>query len=380
MIVLGAGLVGLASAWWLQRHGHRVLLVDPGVGADEASDESGNEPQTPSPDNTNLTGSQAALGVVMARVFHRSRGRSWSLRQHSLRLWAQWRQILADRGETLPWRPGLLLLASDTVELERHRALVADPARQGMGLEFWGQDRLEALSPSAPKALGGLFSAADGQLDPGRTLRALQRDGITTGLCCRSGRAAALEARDKGWQVHLEGGEVEDAEWILVCAGMASSSILDSLGVNQAMEPVLGQALELELATHDSDPQTVGADWNWPGAVVLGGINLIPRPDLEGGRRFWMGATLETGLDADPARLDSMRTLSGAAPAWLVSARERRRWQGLRCRPVGQPAPLLEEVAPGVLLLSGHYRNGMLLAPASADWALQRMAAAGRIF
>ena len=136
VIVLGAGLVGLASAWWLQRHGHRVLLVDPGVGADEASDESGNEPQTPSPDNTNLTGSQAALGVVMARVFHRSRGRSWSLRQHSLRLWAQWRQILADRGETLPWRPGLLLLASDTVELERHRALVADPARQGMGLEL----------------------------------------------------------------------------------------------------------------------------------------------------------------------------------------------------------------------------------------------------
>ena len=47
------------------------------------------------------------------------------------------------------------------------------------------------------------------------------------------------------------------------------------------------------------------------------------------------------------------------------------RWQGLRCRPLGQPAPLLEQVAPGLLLLSGHYRNGVLLAPASADWALR---------
>jgi glycine/D-amino acid oxidase-like deaminating enzyme len=28
-------------------------------------------------------------------------------------------------------------------------------------------------------------------------------------------------------------------------------------------------------------------------------------------------------------------------------------------------------VAPGLLLLSGHYRNGVLLAPASADWALR---------
>jgi hypothetical protein len=33
-----------------------------------------------------------------------------------------------------------------------------------------------------------------------------------------------------------------------------------------------------------------------------------------------------------------------------------------------------------VLLLSGHYRNGILLAPASADWALQRIAAAGQSF
>jgi glycine/D-amino acid oxidase-like deaminating enzyme len=35
------------------------------------------------------------------------------------------------------------------------------------------------------------------------------------------------------------------------------------------------------------------------------------------------------------------------------------------------PQPLLEQVAPGLLLLSGHYRNGVLLAPASADWALR---------
>jgi D-amino-acid oxidase len=28
-------------------------------------------------------------------------------------------------------------------------------------------------------------------------------------------------------------------------------------------------------------------------------------------------------------------------------------------------------VAPGLLLLSGHYRNGVLLDPASADWALR---------
>ena len=46
-----------------------------------------------------------------------------------------------------------------------------------------------------------------------------------------------------------------------------------------------------------------------------------------------------------------------------------RQWQGLRCRPVGRPAPVLEQLEPGLLLVSGHYRNGVLLAPASAAWA-----------
>ncbi len=370
MIVVGAGLVGVAAAWWLQSHGHRVLIVDPGGGSKHGSG---------SGSGANLNGSQAALGVLMARVFHRSRGRAWRLRQQSLDLWEQWRQILEGRGHPIPWRRGLLLLASDPAELERQHALVTDPMRQGMGLQLWSQDKLAELSPAGPAAVGGLFSESDGQLDPSLTLHALLSDGIEAGLCHQSGRAVALDPRGGGWQVRLEPGGVAEAEWVLVCAGVASGALLEPLDVLKPMEPVLGQALELERAPNDAPqptpPETL---WNWPGAVVHGGVNLVPRPDLPGGRRFWLGATLEPGLGADPARLETLRELGGAAPAWLEAAHERGRWQGLRCRPQGQPAPLLEQVAPGLLLLSGHYRNGVLLAPASADWALRWIEGAGK--
>jgi glycine/D-amino acid oxidase-like deaminating enzyme len=40
---------------------------------------------------------------------------------------------------------------------------------------------------------------------------------------------------------------------------------------------------------------------------------------------------------------------------------------------VGRPAPLLEQPLPRLLLLSGHYRNGILLGPASAEWAAQQI-------
>ena len=33
-----------------------------------------------------------------------------------------------------------------------------------------------------------------------------------------------------------------------------------------------------------------------------------------------------------------------------------------------RPAPLLEELEPGLILASGHYRNGVLLTPGTAEW------------
>jgi len=45
----------------------------------------------------------------------------------------------------------------------------------------------------------------------------------------------------------------------------------------------------------------------------------------------------------------------------------------LRARPQERPAPLLEELEPGLLLASGHYRNGVLLTPATAEWVGQNI-------
>ncbi|MGA1304824.1 MAG: NAD(P)/FAD-dependent oxidoreductase [Cyanobium sp.] len=358
VIVVGAGVVGLSCAWWLQRRGHRVLLVDPARGEG---------------------GSTAALGVLMAQVFHRSSGRAWRLRQQSLALWRAWRQELAGRGRPIAWREGLLLLAADAQEAERLRWLQGERARQGIGLEWWGPEQVERLTPPPPgPTQGGLYSPVDGQLDPAQAMEAFHSDATAAGLTSRNDTVAAVE-RSRGavgWQVVLASGQRLEAEWLVLCAGAGSGALLAPLlgqgggaaKTGELLEPVLGQALELEL------PAAVAAgSWSWPGALVWQGTNLVPRPDLPGGRRFWLGATLEPGRQGDPGALEELRQLGGRAPAWLGEARERRRWEGLRARPVGRPAPWLEEVAPGLLVATGHYRNGVLLAPATAAWVGERV-------
>ena len=76
--VIGAGAIGISTAWHLTELGNQVILLDPCL----------NQPiktgQTP------LNGSCASLGVLMGNIFRRSTGRAWKLRQRSMELWPSW--------------------------------------------------------------------------------------------------------------------------------------------------------------------------------------------------------------------------------------------------------------------------------------------------
>jgi glycine/D-amino acid oxidase-like deaminating enzyme len=337
-------------AWLLQNQGHPVCLIDPQLEGTQAEG----------------AGSSAALGLLMAQVYRRSSGRGWRLRQQSLQLWHSWREQLAARpGHGLAWRPGLLQLARTPDELEALQRLAAERQARGLPLELLSRDALQQLQPELPAALGGLFSPEDGQLDPIPAMAALLADARRLGLECRSDAVLRLERSpaQARWRVALMGGETLACRWLVLTAGLGSPALLEPLGHRRPQTPVLGQALELQLPEQAADPL------QWPGSISWAGINLVPRP----GRRLWLGATLEPGTDPAAATLETLRQLNGAAPRWLLEAEVVRQWQGLRARPEGRPAPLLEQLEPGLLLASGHYRNGVLLAPATAAWVANQI-------
>ncbi|CAK24938.1 Glycine/D-amino acid oxidases (deaminating) [Synechococcus sp. WH 7803] len=332
------------------------MLLDPCLASEvpEASSQRG------------LNGSTASLGVLMGHCFRRSSGRGWRLRQRSMALWPNWVSQLDHPSSPLSLQTPLVQLAASAEEAERMRQLAQ--VRRERGLQFLEEPALPSAQTPWPRTgHGALLSEQDGRVDPLGLLRALRRAFKAQGGTLRSTSAQHLERSSAGgngrWRVVTAAGDSLRVDAVVICSALGSAPLLEPLGHPRPMEAVLGQVLELK--RQDSQ-----ASWeHWPAVLTCGGINLIPH----GERQLWLGATVEPGSEANPSLLPAMQTLNNLAPQWLHDTERVGQWHGLRARPQGRPAPLLEQLEPGLILASGHYRNGVLLAPASAEWVSQQI-------
>jgi glycine oxidase len=304
--------------------------------------------------STELNGTTASLGVLMGHVFRRSSGRGWRLRKRSMELWPLWINRLQRFVPELALQTPLLQVAPDEATGIRLNGLASQ--RQQLGLKSLSPAELDAIWPRAEH--GGLRSEQDGRVDPLKLQQSLRRALEEHQVTQVAEPVDTLERHRSGWRVVRTGGQRDDFAAVVICAALASSALLAPLGHDRPMTPVLGQALRLEL-------KEAPINWQqWPAVLVDQGVNLIP----DGPNQLLLGATVEPGSEAAEDPLALMRSLHGKAPDWLKSATVVEHWSGLRARPVERPAPLLEQLEPGLLLASGHYRNGVLLLPASAEW------------
>lgn len=153
--------------------------------------------------------------------------------------------------------------------------------------------------------------------------------------------------------VHSVQGELL-ADEVVLTAGAWSGELLQTLGVGLPVEPVKGQMILYKCA----------ADF-LPSMVLAKGRYAIPRRD----GHILIGSTLEhAGFDKTPTQeaLDSLMASAVDLLPALADATPVRQWAGLR---PGSPegVPFIGQLPrhPGLWLNCGHYRNGLVLAPAS---------------
>lgn len=341
VIIAGGGVIGMAAAFALTRAGVRVTLIDAGA-----------PPAT-----------RAAAGMLAPSFEGSLHGAGAALAAFSAQSLERWRtfapEIEALAGVDIDYRTdGVLSVIFEGGADDAHgfdgEAFDAD----AQGGAVLSRDDVLALEPSiAPSVIAGRFAAREGQVDPRKALLALERAFAGQGGRLRRG-AAVEEIISVGGRVSgvaLRGGERLSAPIVVLATG-ARIAGLAALALDAAF-PVKGEALAIERVA--GSPRCVVRTpraYLCPksdGRVVIGATEIV---------RDWTLAPGEAGI----ALL--RRGANTACPA-LKGAREIERWAGLRPAtidgaPIIGPAP---DGPDGLIYALGHYRNGVLLAPATAD-------------
>ena len=156
----------------------------------------------------------------------------------------------------------------------------------------------------------------------------------------------------------MENNQSINQDYIVICSALNTQKLLKPLGHEILLEPILGQVIELELKKETPN-------WRkWPAILNYQSINFIHhRPN-----HMLIGATIEKGIQASLIDKQEMLNMKNTAPQWIKNAKINHEWSGIRARPINEPAPLLKQIEAGLLINTGHYRNGILLAPACAEW------------
>lgn len=328
LAVVGGGVIGLSVAWRAAACGRRVTVYDPHPGR----------------------GASWLAGGMLAPVTEAWPGEEdvLTLGEASLRRWPSFAGELAAEGAD----PGLsshgtLVVALDSADAGNLDMLAAYLAELGRDVErLTGREARRAEPGLSGSVRSGLLVPGDLAVDNRRLLRALRH------ACGRHGVEFRAESVS----------DITGLGPVVLSAGAWTGRLHPELA--DAVRPLKGEILRLRPRRGCLPPphRTVRA-------MVEGRpIYLVPRDDGE----LVLGATqYEAGFDETVAARGVRELLEGAERVFpgiteyeLVEIAA-----GLRAASV-DTMPFIGELSEGVFAATGHHRNGLLMAPVTADAAV----------
>lgn len=356
LVIVGCGVVGATIAYELsQIDVLRITVLD-------------RQPPPTFPERpgfkstTHEAATGAALGVLMGIISQKTKGRAWRLREASMR---RYETLIPELEHLTGWqipynRQGILMLVQGEEDLAKWQQRMEIRQSQGWLLEIWDRFQVQSRCPqlASDRFSYAIYSPQDRQVDPVILTAALVEAARRNGVTFQFGiTVSAIAQSQQGVEIQTPT-ESLSSDGVVLSAGLGSSQLQPFVDVR----PVLGQAVHYQgevLGDRAFQPAITGDD-----------VHIVP----VGKGEYWVGATVEFPAEGDLTCIEAERLAEiqqkaiAFCPA-LADFNILSTWSGLRPRPEGMSAPVIRSLPDykHVWLATGHYRNGVLLAPATAQ-------------
>lgn len=341
--VIGAGVIGLSAALEMRARGADVVVYDAGVELGAGA----------------TIRSAGMLGAAFEWAVEEDQRALAALARHAGMIWPDFAaRVGRMAGAGIEYsQEGALVVARTAAEVEWAEGIAAACQARGLPVKRLSAVEMKRLEPALADGLhGGMLLPEDRQVDASLVLQrlaaALSRQGVGIRLGRKIDRIVGgamfqTPDGDKFNRVVLATGAGALPEFV----GPRGASLPHGL---TASVPVKGQMLALAPAM--GGPRHV---------IHTRDVYIAPKA-----RWTLVGATSERGrqdLEIDRKAIEDLRRRGAMVAPVLGMATELTAWAGVR---PGTPddAPMIGQTAiPGVFAALGHFRNGVLFAPATAE-------------
>lgn len=343
VIVIGGGIVGLASAYFLARRGAEVIVCEKGSlgGGSTERAAGGIRTQFSTPVNVDL--SLASLPT--------------------------WRSFEATFGVDIAYRrAGYLFLARDESTASAFEASVEMQNERGAQSEFLAPEAARVHCPSlrTEPFSAATFSPLDGFADPHLALQGFAAGATDAGADIRTKTAVTDIIPDSGSVCVVADGTRIDADFAVNAAGPWAERVGTLAGLDLPIAPKRRQMLVVdpERSVPEAVPLTIDLDRasyfrpERDGTALVGGHFAVEDPDRD-------PDAYSQSFDLDWA-VEALERAADVADYFGPASEIRRGWAGLYAV-TPDHHPIIEESIPGCITAAGFSGHGFQHAPATGQ-------------
>jgi len=338
IVIIGSGIIGKFNALELSELGFQITVIDP----------------------TQLqNSSNAALGLLMGNMYQKRRGRSWDLRKQSIELWPKWITLLQKFNYELNIEKPLIQLTTNEEKFKKFEKFIYENNDENLQILKRDSIFINNINKAfQTNNIKGMISFKDGRINALSLLQTLDKYLKHKKVNYLKGEIIKIKKLNNQWISTTRNNEKIKSDMIILCNSLKAIDLIDSLSHNIKLIPVLGQAMEIDINDAEVDLLSLPKQFN------INGKNIIPKSK----NKLIIGSTDEYGTKPEENTYEKLTNFLDKIPTWLMKGKISKKWYGIRSRPDGMPSPIMKNFQDGLIICTGFYKNGILLAPACSKW------------